>query len=687
MSVSQDIEEGDTFAEDTLNAISAAIGGIDGVKDNVIAFLENLDSARVLNKISKKEAAEGFVKLQEAVKASGIGVKAMRATKITNPFTNNEVQLNGLVYNRPAWVRDALPKSLAERASDAVKAAAEITGQVADEVIPESELNYHQHRLRQEGLILPRAPPSPPPNFPDPRGFDIESQTRRPRRPKSTFKAAVDLAKNLYTLYKGYPLIAAVLYAFYQYGFNLSSRAVSSVLSFYTDDVEAAVEEFDVNNVPKEVRDTVDERIRLQSDNAPQAHSRGSNIPTNDDDTARNVADDNDNVEVVMGEGLSTQSIGRTRTPVPSFDIANQIREARKEFTVQLQTKLRNDYNVQDFVGIDSTPNEVIRMYMDSNDKDAMINSIAKEVTSTFSDVSKPKTWQKKAKQFGRNILKNAKKQGKKLGKKALKLAISATIAAEDEYERQEALKQGQPATAPTTAPATEPEITLDDLPEAPTHTPGSKVAGVAATATASSGNVKSAMQRQVQAGSTLQQQLDEIQEANSEKPYESDMFLRPEFRSIVQDIEKLKWIASPEQEEQEELAIMDIIYVDEDADPRTHGVLNDNTENTIADMNTSELNVRYRGAHLTKDEFAPAGMKMSFKSKNRPIKERVNPATSLIPEPTLYPHLMLAGQLTDKFNFGDELNLLPRDDMLTIITVDEPLTFNNPLYRSVRAR
>jgi hypothetical protein len=197
---------------------------------------------------------------------------------------------------------------------------------------------------------------------------------------------------------------------------------------------------------------------------------------------------------------------------------------------------------------------------------------------------------------------------------------------------------------------------------------------------------VRTAIQNGIQSGATLEQALRDIKEKNDEPGYDGDMYLRPEFKTIWRDIEKLKWMDTPEQKREEELAIMDIVYVDEKADPRTHGELVDSTDNPIVDINKAEVEFRYKNARLTNEIWEKPGFHCSVRLLNNPEPDRINPDKTSLYANELTPHYMFAGQLAPRMESSDTLNLLPKDDMSTQIIVDENLMLN-PMYRHIRAR
>lgn len=419
----------------------------------------------------------------------------------------------------------------------------------------------------------------------------------------------------------------------------------------------------------------------------------------------------NNDVNIVMNE---TQIGGSRFTPkpgdVPSFDIAGKARDARPEFMGKLQSKLR-ELNVQDFSGLEEIPNEVMRAYVEATDKDALVNTIAqtysKQVSYTPEDheksivdrltskvIGKKKRdkIEKRANRLIKNLSKTARKQGKKIGKKALKLSVELAIAAENEYDRQKQRQVVAPAQAPAQAQAepepeqaepeqapeqAEPEIKLDDLPAPPTTIPSGLDVGLAQGVAGPLGAIRAADARQsniAQAQADYHAAIKETTrnaikvKAEEDPGYEGDQWLRPEFRNIVQDVEKLKWMDVQENEERENENLADIVYVEE---VNTEYVGDFDDDNIINQINKQEEQIRYTDNILVYPDFTPAGTRLEMVVPQVDVK-RKEPINDL--SFPMYVHDMAPAELTDRYTPIHDGKLDEMDTLATYNVLDESL-------------
>ena len=180
-----------------------------------------------------------------------------------------------------------------------------------------------------------------------------------------------------------------------------------------------------------------------------------------------------------------------------------------------------------------------------------------------------------------------------------------------------------------------------------------------------------------------LEQQLAQIKEDDESKTFEPELWLRPEYRNIMYDINKLKWMDTPENIREEDLAIAEMIDIDERADPETHGELIVDEQNTIASDNKKEMEFRYRNADITKDTYGIPGTKKEITLKSIPPKPRNPLKNMIVADQPMMPHVMYSGMMVDRFEFSDDISQFqPRDDMQSVFIADEVLLTGIGLQR-----
>lgn len=338
-----------------------------------------------------------------------------------------------------------------------------------------------------------------------------------------------------------------------------------------------------------------------------------------------------------------------------------RMRAGRREFIRSFESKLRSQgvQNLGGTLGVSQLiPDNVINSYLNAPDKDAftdeIVESYQQQLESTDLKRYESKLTRGRAEQIAESSIgKKAKALINKIKRKALKEALKHGAVVGGAIAVESVRNQPEEQKEEVKRPDNVEDRAMELIQRIDKHL-----------------GVKSEIDQAERSNSQIADAINQIKEQNDDDPaYRGDMWLRPEFKNIIYDIAKLKFMETPEFKAREDKTLTDLVYVPEVSSDIAGEYRDIDKDDVIMRLNKLQHEIRYLNTLVRHYDYTPPGTKHQLQYPYEPPVKRVNPKRGL-EEPPLYRQQIM--------NPSELLDRQPRPRWESPATMDNP-RFHEP--------